>query len=294
MKKVFIAGRDEDKKRLDKFLSSQLSDISRSKIASLIKKGFVKVNQQFLKGSYLLSTNDKVEIKIPEVDQRLKPYNKPVTVLWEDESLLAVYKPQGLVVHPHGQNKDKTLINALLYKEKQLSDIDPERPGVVHRLDKETSGVIILAKNNKVHKLLVEQFKNRQVQKEYYALVWGQPKNDQFEVNLSLRRNKKNRLKMEVGLSNSKSAHTKIKVLQRLDNKTSLLSVSPKTGRMHQIRVHLSFLGYPIAGDKKYGKKDNYKNLFLHAYRIKIKHPIAGNFLEFKAELPEYFKKLIQ
>jgi 23S rRNA pseudouridine1911/1915/1917 synthase len=292
MKKIFTVGLSQDKARLDKFLSSQISDLSRSKISSLIKKGFVSANQQSLKGSYLLSAGDKVEIEIPEIDKGLKPYKKTVPVLWEDDALLVVYKPQGLVVHPHGQNRDKTLVNALLYMKKQLSDIDPERPGVVHRLDKETSGVMVLAKNNIAHQALVEQFKNRQIQKEYYALVWGQPKNDKFEVNLSLRRNKKNRLKMEVGLSDSKTAHTKVEVLQRLD-KIALLSVSPKTGRMHQIRVHLRFLGYPIVGDKKYGKKDNYKNLFLHAYRIRIKHPVTGKPLEFKAKLPRHFKELI-
>jgi 23S rRNA pseudouridine1911/1915/1917 synthase len=292
MKKIFTVGPGQGKVRLDKLLSSQIPDLSRSKIASLIKKGFVRVNQQSLKGSYLLSAGDRVEIEIPAVDKELKPYKKTILVLWEDDALLAIYKPQGLVVHPHGQNKDKTLVNALLYMGKQLSDIDPERPGVVHRLDKETSGVMVLAKNNIAHQALVEQFKNRQIQKEYYALVWGQPKNDKFEINLSLRRNKKNRLKMEVGLSGSKTAQTKAEVLQRLD-KMTLLSVSPKTGRMHQIRVHLRFLGYPIVGDKKYGKKDNYKNLFLHAHRIKIKHPITGKPLEFRAELPRYFKELI-
>lgn len=292
MEKIFTVGPDQDKARLDKFLSNQIPDLSRSKIASLIKKGFVRVNQQSLKGSYLLSAGDKVEIEIIEAGKELRPYKKTISVLWEDDFLLVIYKPQGLVVHPHGQNRDKTLVNALLYMEKQLSDIDPERPGVVHRLDKETSGVMVLAKNNIIHKALVEQFKNRQIQKEYYALVWGQPKNDKFEINLSLRRNKKNRLKMEVGLSGSKTAQTKAEVLQRLD-KMTLLSVSPKTGRMHQIRVHLRFLGYPIVGDKKYGKKDNYQNLFLHACRIKIKHPITGKPLEFKAELPRYFKELI-
>ncbi|MCF7895115.1 MAG: RluA family pseudouridine synthase [Candidatus Omnitrophica bacterium] len=292
MKKIFTVGPGQDKARLDKFLSSQILDLSRSKIASLIKKDFARVNQQSLKGSHLLSAGDKVEIEILEADKELRPYKKRVLVLWEDDDLLAVYKPQGLVVHPHGQNKDKTLVNVLLYMEKQLSDIDPERPGVVHRLDKETSGVMVLAKNNIAHKALVEQFKNRQIEKEYYALVWGRPKNDKFEINLSLRRNKKNRLKMEVGLSDSKTAHTKVEVLQRLD-KMTLLSVSPKTGRMHQIRVHLRFLGYPIVGDKKYGKKDNYKNLFLHAHRIRIKHSLTGKLLEFKAELPRYFKELI-
>lgn len=292
MKKIFTVGSGQDKNRLDKFLSSQIADLSRSKISSLIKKGFVRTNQQSLKGSYLLSAGDKVEIEIPEIDRELRPYKNTVLVLWEDDHLLAVYKPQGLVVHPHGQNRDKTLVNALLYMKKQLSDIDLERPGVVHRLDKETSGVMVLAKNNITHQALVEQFKNREIQKEYYALVWGQPKNDKFEINLSLRRNKKNRLKMEVGLSNSKTAHTKVEVLQRLD-KMALLSVLPKTGRMHQIRVHLRFLGYPIIGDKKYGKKDNYKNLFLHAHRIKIKHPATGKLLEFKAKLPQYFRQLI-
>lgn len=292
MKKIFEASLDEGKVRLDKFLSCQLTDVSRSKISSLIKKGLVKVNQRSKKGSYLLSSGDEIEIEIPKVNKELRPYRQSVLVIWEDDDLLAIYKPQGLVVHPHGQNKDKTLVNALLYMNKQLSGLDPQRPGVVHRLDKETSGVMVLAKNNLAHKALVEQFKKRQIEKEYYALVWGQPKNDKFEANFSLRRNKKNRLKMEVGLSDSKSAQTNLEVRKKLDGMT-LLSVFPRTGRMHQIRVHLRFLGYPIVGDKKYGKKDNYKNLFLHAYRLKIEHPLTGRPLEFKAKLPQYFKKII-
>ncbi len=277
--------------RLDKFLVSQRLVISRAKLSSLIKKKLVEVNDIPKKSSYLLKAGDKVRLNFPQEDKALKPYRFLIPIVWEDKNLLVIDKPPGIAVHPHGKNKNKTVVNALLHMGKNLSGLDPNRPGVVHRLDKETSGVMVLAKDNVSHENLIEQFKNRKIKKEYFALVWGHPKNDKFSISLSLRRRKKNRLRMEVGLSDSKTAHTDLKVIKRL-KKTSLLAVYPKTGRMHQIRVHLKFLGFPILGDTKYGRKDNYKNLFLHAGRITLKHPATGQVLKFKSELPQYFQKL--
>ncbi len=282
---------DKNQWRLDKFLSSQLTDISRSQVASWVKKSLVKVNGCLKKSSYILQTGDEIELVIPTKDNSLKPYNFLIPIIWEDDDLLVVNKPQGLVVHPHGQNKEKTLVNALLYLGKNLSQVSSQRPGIIHRLDKETSGVMILAKNDFSHKNLVNQFKERSVEKEYRALVWGHPKDTQFQVRLPLGRKEKNRLKMEVKLTAAKEAITKFKVLASLD-KMTYLAVFPKTGRMHQIRVHLRFLGLPLVGDKKYGRKDSYKHLFLHAYRIKLKHPREGRILDFTCKLPDHFVKM--
>lgn len=292
MKKEFRVGLEDEGSRLDKFLSLQLPQISRSKISALIKTAQIKVNNSLKKGSYLLKVNDKIEVLLLFQDSRLKPCRFEIPIIWEDDFLLVVDKPQGLAVHPHGQNKTKTLVNALIYMRKDLFSLDKERPGVVHRLDKETSGIMVLAKNSLAYFDLIEQFKRRVVFKEYRALAWGCPDNDCFEVNLPIKRKEKDRLKMEVKLSGAKEALTKIKVLGRKNNIT-YLAVFPKTGRMHQIRVHLNFLGFPILGDKKYGRKDSYKNLFLHAYRIKLSHPKSKEIIEFSSRLPEYFFKEI-
>lgn len=288
----FIIGPGEAGSRLDRFLVSQLHDFSRSKLSFFIKKGYVSVNDSLKKSSYLLCSGDKVKVEISAESQRLKPYQFPLSILWEDESILVLNKPQGLVVHPHGKNKEKTAVNALLFAGKSLSGLNQERPGVVHRLDKDTSGVMVFAKNDLAHHNLVCQFKERLVKKEYRALVWGHPKEDFFKIDLPLGRKKKNRLKMEVKFSESRPASTQVTVLLQKKDIT-YLAVFPETGRTHQIRVHLNFLGLPILGDKKYGRKDSYNNLFLHAYKINLKHPLTGIPLEFRAQIPGRFSKVL-
>lgn len=279
--------------RLDKFLASKFSNLSRSKISFLIKNSQVRVDAGLKKSSYLLKEGEKVSIFIPAEESNLDPYNLSIPIIWEDDYLLVVNKPTGLVVHPHGKNKNKTLVNALLGMKKKLASSDKQRPGVVHRLDKETSGIMVLAKNNTAYLSLVKQFKERKIIKEYRTLVWGLPKTNRFEIKLPLKRKEKNRLKMEVKLFASKTALTTVEALQLFENK-AYLAVFPETGRMHQIRVHLSFSGLPVIGDKKYGKKDSYQRLLLHAYKIKVNHPLKEIPLEFKAPLPEDFMKILK
>jgi len=222
----------------------------------------------------------------------LSPYQFTVKIVYEDKDIIVVDKPHGLTVHPPNEGYLKTLVGALLYMQKPLAKTETLRPGVVHRLDKETSGVMVLAKNIKSYESLVSQFKNREVKKEYLAIVWGEFKKEETIVNLPLGRDKKNRLKMKISLNNSKEAYTKIKLSKQLAD-SSLLSIFPHTGRMHQIRVHLKFLGFPIVGDKKYGLKDKHESMFLHAKSLELSHPTTDKSMSFKSNLPQRFKLFI-
>lgn len=278
--------------RLDKFLAKQLEFLSRTKINKLIDKGAVSVNGKVKKPSFHLHPEQKISILIVEEKNELPPFEFAVNIIHEDEDILIVDKPQGLVVHPGQRKHCKTLVNALLGLKKELADKNNLRPGIVHRLDKETSGVMVLAKNDSSYESLVSQFKERTVKKEYAAICWGQIKEGKLTIDVPLCRDSKNRLKMKVGFLKSKNAYTQVEVIKRFSDST-FLKVKPRTGRMHQIRVHLKFLGFPIVGDKKYGVKDNYKELFLHAQVLSFHHPRDNNPLTFKSSLPERFKKFI-
>ncbi|MFH1503959.1 MAG: RluA family pseudouridine synthase [Candidatus Omnitrophota bacterium] len=294
MKKILFVSTEDEGKRLDKFLAERLSPLSRAKIHSLIKEKTVLVGKEVKKPSFCLRKGDEIRVTLKEKEKNeLKPYDFAVKIIYEDQDILVVDKPSGLVVHPPQKHYHKTLINALLYLKKELSSLDPLRPGVVHRLDKETSGVIVLAKNNESHNNLVSQFKERKVKKEYKAIVWGKIQKDKLTVDLPLIRDKKNRLKMKVGFLAPKKAHTDVEVIKRLKDSAYLL-IKPTTGRMHQIRVHLKFLGFPIAGDKKYGLKDDCAELLLHAENISFYHPRKGEQLKFNSPLPERFKNFIK
>lgn len=295
MEKIFTVSSDNAGCRLDSFLTAKLFKFSRSQVTRLIKSEIVTINDKKRKNSYLLKAGDKVRVSEFSQNKALEPYNFDLPIIWEDSHMIVVNKPAGLPTHPHGLNKSETLVNALIGMKKKLFPGQDGRPGVVHRLDKDTTGVILLAKNKRAYQGLVLQFKLRQVKKEYRALTWGLAKEKKMSVKLSLRRKKNKPLEMEVCLDcpQAKSALTKMDVLETGKN-LSYLAVYPETGRMHQIRVHLKFLGFPIAGDKKYGTKDNFKNLFLHAYKIKVCHPVSNRFLEFKAPLPEYFQKALR
>lgn len=293
MKDKLIVSESSRGLRLDKFLTDNLSSISRTKTHDLIKNGGVLVEGKFKKPSYLLKGTEVISIEIKEeknVD--LKPFELNVPVIYEDEDILIVDKPAELVVHPPQKDYYKTLVNALLYMKKELSTVNVLRRGVVHRLDKATSGVMVLAKNNYTHLNLINQFKERKVKKEYLAFCWGRVKSDRMVIDVPLKRDERNRLKMKVSFCQAKTAYTEVLVKQRFQA-TTLLILKPLTGRMHQIRVHLRFAGYPIIGDKKYGRKDGYDNLFLHARKLGFYHPRRGDFLEFESPIPERFKKLI-
>lgn len=293
MKRQLIIDTEYAGQRLDKFLSSQLDSLSRTKIHSLIKQGFVFVDGKVKKASFLIRQDQQVSIIFKEEKKELKPFDFAVKIIYEDSDILVIDKPPGLVVHPPQEGHHKTLVNALIYLKKELSlSGNALRPGVVHRLDKETSGVMVLAKNEHSYNSLVAQFKERKVSKEYRAIVWGKIKKEKMLIDLPLTRDTKNRLKMKVSFFRAKQAHTGLEVLAHLDGAT-YLSLRPRTGRMHQIRVHLKFLGFPIVGDRKYGIKDDYKELFLHAKELSFTHPREAKLLKFQSTLPDKFSKFI-
>lgn len=280
--------------RLDKFIYRHIPEFSRTKIKELISLGNILVNGGYKKAGYKLKVNDIVSVADTKKEPyRLKGYPLSIKIIFEDDDILIISKPENLVVHPPNETNQDTLVNALIYMKKQLSDVDPARPGIVHRLDKETSGVMVIAKNNYAHANLVEQFKKRKIKKEYRALVWGIIKQKYISVNLPLKRDSRNRLKMKVSFVGSKNAQTNLEVIERFSD-SSYIKLNLLTGRMHQIRAHLNFLGFPIVGDKKYGRKDEFRGLFLHAYRLALFHPRSNELMEFSQEVPGRFIEFIK
>ncbi len=296
--KEFIVEREEIGKRLDAYLSVKNEKISRTMVQKLIEEGNILVNGKNPKASYKVSEGDKITLEeIEPKEISLKAQDIAVDIIYEDKDIIVVNKPKGLVVHPANGNPDGTLVNAIMSICKgSLSGIGGEiRPGIVHRLDKDTSGIIIIAKNDEAHINLSEQIKNREVKKTYIALVRGFVKENEATINMPIGRSQKDRKKMAV-VKNGKNAITHIKVLERFNNYT-LLQVNIETGRTHQIRVHLSEIGYPIVGDYTYS---NGKNEFgivgqcLHAKSLKFRHPITNEEMYLEAELPQYFKNVIK
>ena len=294
MEKQLIVGTEYAGQRLDKFLSSRLDSLSRTKIHSLIKEGLVLVDGQVKKASFLIHRKQQISIILKEEKKELKPFDFAVKIVYEDSDIIVVDKPTGLVVHPPQEGYHKALVNALIYLKKELSSSSSVlRPGVVHRLDKETSGVMVLSKNKYSYQSLVAQFKEKKVIKTYRAIVWGKLKKEKMLIDLPLTRDTRNRLKMKVSFLKAKEAYTEVEVAKALEGST-YLRLRPRTGRMHQIRVHLKFLGFPIVGDKKYGIKDDYKELFLHAEELSFSHPRGTKRLKFHSKLPERFLKFLK
>ena len=294
----YIVSNEYSNLRLDKFLSIQFSDLSRTHIAKIIEEGNCLVNSKVAKAGLKLKGGDEVEIKIPEVKPlEIKKEDIPLDVIYEDEDILIINKPQGMVVHPANGNYEHTLVNAVLNYSDDLSGINGvARPGIVHRIDKDTSGLICIAKNDKAHLFLSEQLKDHSMSRTYIALVRGVIPENSGEINMPIGRDSRNRQKMAVTRTNSKEAVTYFKVLQRFSNNT-LVECKLKTGRTHQIRVHLSYIGYPVEGDPLYaGKKYDtlYKNgQLLVATSLKLIHPSSKEEMEFKIELPDYFKEVL-
>ncbi len=286
-------------KRIDSFIPLVQKEISRSMVQKLIEQKNIKVNGKDTKHSYKLKLNDEIEITIPQAKEiDLKAQDIPLNVIYEDNDIIVINKPKGMVVHPANGNPDGTLVNAVMNLCKDsLSGIGGEiRPGIVHRLDKDTSGAIIVAKNDKAHIALSEQLKNHEVKKTYIALVRGIIKENEATINMPIARSKKDRKKMDVD-KDGKEAITHFKVLGRYKNKYTLLQINLETGRTHQIRVHLSHIGYPIIGDEVYSNGKNEWNVSgqcLHAWKLEFKHPITGKEISLEAEIPEYFKKIIK
>ncbi|MCX7916572.1 MAG: RluA family pseudouridine synthase, partial [bacterium] len=255
--------------RIDKFLKDELK-LSRERIKNFIKEGKIKVNNKIIAPSYLLNKDDLIEIyeENEKTIEEIKPEKGDLDIIYEDEDLIVVNKPSGILTHATPKIKTGTLVNFLLYHTNLSSIGNPYRPGVVHRLDKETSGVIVFAKNDFSYWSLIEQFKNRVVKKEYYAIVIGKFPEMKKKVEFRVSADKKNPLQMKVQFLKGKDALTEIEVEKYINNYT-LLKIKPITGRTHQIRLTLSYLGYPVLGDKKYGSKNiDEKNLFLHSYKI--------------------------
>ncbi|MCX7661388.1 MAG: RluA family pseudouridine synthase, partial [Candidatus Omnitrophica bacterium] len=267
--------------------------LSREQIKKLIlNKGVFSENKSQLKPHYKVKDKDSFNILIEEKKEvKIKPEKIDLEVIYESFDFAIINKPSGLVVHPGAGTPEHTLVNALVYRFKELSDINPLRPGIVHRLDKETSGIMIIAKDNFFHLELTKQFSKRQVKKKYVALVKGRVEFDEDIIEVPIGRSPYQRKKMYAGfLSEAKYAQTFYRTLRRKDN-LSLLELSPLTGRTHQLRVHLAFLGHPILGDTKYGKEKNFPRLALHAFYLGFYHPKTKKFLEFSLPIPEEFLK---
>ena len=294
---TFIVKEKEENNRIDSYISRVKNDISRVTIQRLIAEEKILVNGKKTKPSYKVQENDAITVEEEEPKEiSLKAQEIPVEIIYEDKDIIVVNKPKGLVVHPANGNPDGTLVNAIMAICKDsLSGIGGEiRPGIVHRLDKDTSGILIIAKNDKAHINLSEQIKNHEVQKTYIALVRGIVKENEATINMPIGRSTKDRKKMAV-TKNGKEAITHFKVLERYDNYT-LLEVKIETGRTHQIRVHLTQIGYPIVGDTTYSNGKNEWNIqgqCLHAKSLKFKHPITGKEMYLEAEIPEYFQKVL-
>ena len=297
MNKLIIVDEDTTKKRIDAYLSEN-EEYSRMAIQRLINDGKIIVNGKKIKASYKVQNGDKIKIEEEKPKEiELKAQNIPLEVLYEDNDIIVVNKPKGMVVHPANGNPDGTLVNAIMAICKDsLSGIGGEiRPGIVHRLDKNTSGAIIIAKNDKAHIALSNQLKNHEIKKTYIALVRGIVKENNATINMPIARSKNDRKKMAVD-KNGKEAITHFKVLERFDDCT-LLEVNIETGRTHQIRVHLSHIGYPIIGDDVYsnGKNRwNVKGQCLHAKSLDFKHPITGKQIHIEAPLPKYFTDILK
>ena len=284
--------------RLDAYISNEIPEISRMAVKRLLEENKILVNEKLHKASYKVSKDDKIEIQIDEPKEiKLEAQDIPIEIIYEDKDIIVVNKPKGMVVHPANGNPDGTLVNAIMAICKDsLSGIGGEiRPGIVHRLDKDTSGLLIVAKNDKAHVNMSEQIKNHEVKKTYISLVRGVVKENEATIDMPIGRSTLDRKKMAVN-KNGKNAVTHIKVLKRYD-KYTLLQVNIETGRTHQIRVHLSHIGYPIVGDFTYS---NGKNEFgvvgqcLHAKCLEFKHPITGGKMKLEAPIPDYFEKILK
>lgn len=296
----FFINSENQGERIDKFLSSKLNDISRSYIHKLIEDSNIMVNQNSVNKKYKLSENDMINVKIPKPQElEVVAENIPLDIVYEDNDLLIVNKPKNMVVHPAPGNYSGTLVNALLYHCKNsLSGINGIiRPGIVHRIDKDTSGLLIVAKNDTSHKELAEQIKNHSFTREYEAVVYGNLKEDTGTINANIARHKTDRKKMAVVPFLGRNAVTHYTVLKRYGNFTHI-KLKLETGRTHQIRVHMSYIGHPVVGDEVYANPKNnpfkfLKGQCLHAKTIGFIHPTTKEYMKFTSTLPEYFQKAL-
>ena len=295
---ILFTDENDENKRLDSFLSEITPDLSRSKIQNLIKLGSVKVNGQIKKSSYLLKEWDKIEFEAPpEEDLIIKPQNIPLEIVYEDENMLVVNKPSGMLTHPTAQERENTLVNALLYKYgEDLSDINGEfRRGILHRLDRNTSGLLMIAKNNKAHEYLAKQIKNHTITKKYRAIVKGIIDEDEFEINAPIARNPNQPHKMTVK-DDGKPSKTLVKVLERFKDAT-YIELTLITGRTHQIRVHMKSINHPVYNDTLYGAgqgKVKTDEQVLQSYFLRFTKPFGGEIIELQIEPDDKIKKVLK
>ena len=280
--------------RIDSYLAEN-TPLSRTAIQKLIENGEVFLNGNVPNKKVKTELDDIVEFEYEEKTLTdIKPQDIPLDIVYEDEDLIVINKPKGLVVHPAVGNPDGTIVNALLYHCKELSDINGYyRPGIVHRIDKDTSGLLVCAKNNEAHNFLSEQLKDKTCYRKYYAIVNGVIENNEGEINAPIGRSEKNRQQMCVTSKNSKDAITLFRVLERYNDST-LLDVELKTGRTHQIRVHMQYINHAVVNDSRYAKKviDD-SGQFLHAYFLSFIHPRTKERMEFKTRMPQYMRDYI-
>nr|WP_317448248.1 RluA family pseudouridine synthase [uncultured Sellimonas sp.] len=287
--------------RIDKFLSCRLEEVSRSYIQKLIKEGHVSVNGKPVKANYKLGADDEICLEIPEAKEPdILPEDIPLDILYEDQDILVVNKPKGMVVHPAAGHYSGTLVNALMYHCKDsLSGINGVmRPGIVHRIDMDTTGSLLVCKNDEAHRILAEQLKEHTIRREYHAIVYGNLKDDAGTIDAPIGRHPVDRKKMSINHKNGKRAVTHYEVLERFGNFT-YIRCRLETGRTHQIRVHMASLHHPLLGDDVYGpsSKPSFSGLkgqVLHAKILGIHHPSTGEYMEFDAPLPQYFVDLLQ
>lgn len=287
--------------RIDKFLSCRLEEVSRSYIQKLIKEGHVSVNGKPIKANYKLGADDEICLEIPEAKEPdILPEDIPLDILYEDQDILVVNKPKGMVVHPAAGHYSGTLVNALMYHCKDsLSGINGVmRPGIVHRIDMDTTGSLLVCKNDEAHRILAEQLKEHTIRREYHAIVYGNLKDDAGTIDAPIGRHPVDRKKMSINHKNGKRAVTHYEVLERFGNFT-YIRCRLETGRTHQIRVHMASLHHPLLGDEVYGPSSKppfsgLKGQVLHAKILGIHHPSTGEYMEFDAPLPQYFVDLLQ
>ncbi|RYM07244.1 RluA family pseudouridine synthase [Sporolactobacillus sp. THM7-7] len=293
--KIIATGSDEGK-RIDKWAAERLRCESRSRLQQLIKEGHVRINGAKVKANYRIRAGEEIRIQVPEAEPlHVQPENLPLDIAYEDGSVIVVNKPRGMVVHPAPGHLTGTLVNALLYHCHDLSGINGVlRPGIVHRIDKDTSGLLMVAKTDEAHRSLAEQLKDKTTRRLYLAIVHGRLPDDKGTIDAPIGRSTADRKKMAVTDRNGKRAVTHFKVLERFRHYT-YLSCRLETGRTHQIRVHMAYIGHPLAGDPKYGPKKTLpiEGQALHAAELGFTHPVTREFMHFQAPPPDDFARIL-
>ena len=292
-----IVQKKDSGERLDSFLAAHMSGHSRSSVQKLIEKGMASVNGRAVKSNYRIKAGDGIEVLLPPPERpEVEPEDIPLDIVYEDSALLVINKPAGMVAHPAPGSRSGTLVNALLYHSGSLSASgDAARPGIVHRIDKDTTGLLVVAKNETAHRSLAGQLKAHSIKRKYIALVRGDIEEDGGTIEAPIGRHPVDRKRMAVVARNSRDAVTHFCVIRRFSGYT-LVEARLETGRTHQIRVHMHYIGHPVVGDPKYGKPGELgaKGLMLHAAALGFVHPEKDEYMEFEAPLPQHFKSVIE